>query len=325
MRNYIFLKITLIVFISGIYKSLEGQDSIKIYSLEDVIRLTIEKNYQIQSIKILEKEVSNQSTWGNAGLLPVLSSSGGVFSSNSNNQLEFAQGVGTINNSKAVSNNYNAGVHLNYTVFDGFNNIYTFRKLQTKDKIAELQTKLVIESNLLTAIQLYFEVLINKGQLEIYQEAMSVSKSRMEKAKYKTEIGATAEYEFNNSVIDDNNDPINFLQQMIISKKTMNNLQLFIGLSPLIDVDVESVFFTKNIPSFDTLKNKAITQETSLLLSQINMQLSEVESKQSYSEYFPVVAAGFNYEYLGSQSNANIVLRSTTFGFTGNLSLNWNL
>jgi len=126
-------------------------------------------------------------------------------------------------------------------------------------------------------------------------------------------------------VIDYNNDSINFLQQMIISKKTMNNLQLFIGLSPLIDVDVESVFFTKNIPSFDTLKNKAITQETSLLLSQINMQLSEVESKQSYSEYFPVVAAGFNYEYLGSQSNANIVLRSTTFGFTGNLSLNWNL
>ena len=68
--------------------------------------------------RIIFRLAENNSTIGNAGFLPTLDAGGSYIKSSSNTKQEYFDGR-TIDRTNAKSTNINAGINLNWTIFDG--------------------------------------------------------------------------------------------------------------------------------------------------------------------------------------------------------------
>ena len=105
--------------------SLFGQDvnTQNIYttplSLNNCIEIGLENNFSLRIIKNLEQVSSNNATWGNAGYLPKLDLSTSYRTSLDNTTTTLrATGDKTTNNN-VFDQTFNAGLTLNWTIFDG--------------------------------------------------------------------------------------------------------------------------------------------------------------------------------------------------------------
>jgi len=104
-------------------------------SLEDAIALALEKNPDIQVARNEERIAKNNVHVGNAGLLPKID-----FVSKGS----YAENPGSSLPSSAESTTSTAQVQVSYTLFNGFGNIYTFRKLKSAGELGTLQARNII-------------------------------------------------------------------------------------------------------------------------------------------------------------------------------------
>ena len=98
-------------------------------SLEDCIRIGLERNYAIQIVRNEQQISKNNATIGNAGFLPTADFSGGANGTlyDYNNRLMEDGSTEKIN---GVNNNTaNAGLNINWTIFDGFGIQNTYAQL----------------------------------------------------------------------------------------------------------------------------------------------------------------------------------------------------
>ncbi len=95
---------------------LQGQEIIK---LDDVVKIAIENNFNIKIARNDLDITAVNATIGNAGFLPTIDLSAGYNYSNTISKTTFNGGFPDQNNAAAASQNYNANLNLNYTLFDG--------------------------------------------------------------------------------------------------------------------------------------------------------------------------------------------------------------
>ena len=134
------------------FGAIKAQDSLNLSSL---VSRTLSSNYQIQVSQLQTEQTANLATRGQAGFFPQISANGnGAFSQN-NTKLEFAGGLPDVERNGAVNTSYGANIGLNYTVFNGFGRVYTYRGLSQQYQLSQVQSKLVAENLVFEAVSRY--------------------------------------------------------------------------------------------------------------------------------------------------------------------------
>ena len=323
---------TILVSIALSITGLHAQD---LLSKEEALAMALENNFGIQMSKNTTEIVKNNSELLNSGYLPSVSLSGGGNFNASDSEIVFPGQFledGTprpnVNLDNQESQRYNAGINLNYTLFDGLCRKYTYKRLKEQYALSELQLRQTIEQTILQLFSVYFNVAQLTEATANLQQALSVSKTRQKRAKSAFAFGQTNKLAVLNAQVDVTNDSINLLQtrQELDNAKRDLNLILNQPINQDFDVDTEVTF----IPEIQitTWIETAEQFNVELMQQRSLKQINAYDLKVSQSGYLPTLGLVGSYGWNLNQSPRSAFFpgtNNTTLSMGIGANLTWNL
>ena len=270
-------------------------------SLEEALKIALQNNHGIQVSKLQNEAAHKDIHPGKAGLLPSLDFVAGANYSDNTSDVTFAGNNPPLIGVEAVSSGYNAGVQLSYVLFDGLGTFRSYQKLKSQGEIADLQSKISIESTLLQLIANYFDVVRNEQLKNVYESMLAISKERLTKMESNFEYGAAAKIDVLNAKVDFNNDRSNLLTQLQNLKNAKRQLNYLLGRELTTDFKVQTSYQVNTPLSADSLKSKVLSNNSSLVLSQLNLSAAEIDKKIATSRFAPKVSMNLSYGYNQSE------------------------
>jgi len=287
----------------------------EVLSLSSALEQALENNYGLIVSRASVDVATINNNWGNAGRYPTIG-----FDASDNNSYNLTN--------SSYTNRISAGIGLNWTLFDGFRVNVTKTKLENLQDLSSGQLAVMVENTIEDIVLGYYNVLLQIEQLEVLKTVMGLSEDRYQYELKRQSLGGSVTY----NVLQAQNvflsDKANFMNQEVIVRNAVRNLNFMMGEEPVKTWMMEESFeadttsfhladlLSKMKSSNQTLKN----QYTSLLLR-------ENESSLKESAYYPSISlgAGMDYSHTWSYSNGSQTLNSAGLTPYGNLRLSYDI
>ncbi|ADV48199.1 outer membrane efflux protein [Cellulophaga algicola DSM 14237] len=328
-----------IILFFGFYGGLFAQDNL--LTKEAAISIALENNFGIKIAKNQVEVADNNRSILNSGYLPSLTGVAGAnyneLNSNTGYPGQFeADGVTSradLEINHAESQTYNAGLNLNYTLFDGLGRFYTYKQLKEQYQLTELQARETIENTIVQLFSVYYQVAQLTENANVLKQALEISKDRYIRAEYSFEYGQNTKLDILNAQVDVTNDSISFLnvQQQLVNAKRDLNVVLNQDLNKAYQVDTLVVF----TPSIELTDHMALAKQNnvSLLQAEKNLKINEYDIKVGKSGYLPALGLTGSYGWNLNQSAASSFIpgqvipgsNRDSYNLGLGASLTWNL
>ena len=300
-------------------------NSQEILTKKEALKITLENNFGIKIAKNNKEVAKNNASIYNTRYLPNVSVSSGTNYRKENQTITRQDGTST-NANGAVTKSYNASIGLNYTIFDGLGRKYNYQQLKERYNLTELQAKQTIENTYLQLFTTYFQIARLSENKANRNEALTISKQRLQRAKYQYEYGQSTKLELLNAEVDVNNDSISLInanQQLSNAKRGLN---VILGVNKESNYTVETnVEFLKML-NFNDLHQKTLTNNSVLKQNEKNIAISEFNLKVNKASYLPSLGFNTSYGWNKSENPATSFLAgATSSGLNAGLSLSWNV
>lgn len=270
----------------------------EIYSLKKCIETGLEKNYSIRIVKNEQQKSKNNATPGNAGYLPTVDLSG-EYSGDINN-IRSSLTDGTVEKSNGISTETaNAGLNLNWTVFDGFGIQATYSKLKELQQMGELNTRMTIEDFVTNLTSEYYNLIRQKIRLKNLRSSVDLSKERLRIVAERYSIGSMSRLDLQQAQVDFNADSSKLLTQfeaVNTSRIRLNELMALDNVGNDLCIQ-DSVIYPNPFLDEADLWAQTMETNTSLLAAQKNRTLSELDFKKAKSRNYPYVKVNAGYGY----------------------------
>jgi outer membrane protein TolC len=311
-----------LLFVVGIAALGFSQEVIK---SSEVVALALEHNYGIQIANNDLEIAENNKSVLNSGYLPTLTGNAGTTFNRDNLSAEFSNGESTTLNG-AESSRYNAGLNLNYTIFDGLGRHYDYKRLKEEYNLSELQARETIENTITQLLTVYYDVARRSENLESLQETLNISKDRLTRSEYQFDYGQNTMLDVLNAEVDINNDSINIInvKQSLINAKRDLNFVTGNSIEQEFTVDTTVTFLLQL--NKQELLDKLYKNNVTLIQNEKNIAINEFTLKANKSGYLPTMGLTGSYGWNENNNNAaSFVAVSSNTGLSAGLNLSWNL
>ena len=293
-------------------------------TLKQCIEAGLANNYSIRIVRNDEQIARNKATAGNAGYLPTIDLSGGLNGTLYDYNYRYADG----SSDKVSSNNSetaNIGVNLSWTLFDGFGIQANYARLKELQSMGELNTRLSIEDLVADITAVYHSLIRQQIRLRILQSAVNLSRERLRIVADRYNIGMTSLLELNQAEAYFNADSSGLISHVETVYATTVSLGTLMASDPDFLISIKDSIISFNpLLDKDQLWADLLLHNTSLLLSQKNKTLSEIDYKRVASRNYPYVRLNGGYGYTSnwySVGNTDMQQRlglnyGVTVGFT---------
>ena len=307
----------------------------KFISKEEALELVLENNFGIKVSKNTTEIVKNNSSILNSGYLPSLSISSGGNYTGSDTEIAFPgqfddQGNPLPNRvfEDQEAQRFNAGLNLNYTLFDGLGRRYTYKRLKEEYALSELQLRETIEFTTLQLFEVYFNIAQLTESQEISQETLDISKERLRRAEVAFIHGQGNKLSVLNAQVDVTNDSINLIQVNQQLGNTKRDLNLLMNQPINQDFDVGLDVSFVNSLQIESWLETAEQFNIELLKQKSNSQINAYDIKINQSGYLPTVGLIGSYGWNLNKSPATAFFpgtNNTTYSLGVGASLSWNI
>tara|TARA_Y100000022_G_scaffold77769_1_gene67086 strand:- start:227 stop:1582 length:1356 start_codon:yes stop_codon:yes gene_type:complete len=307
----------------------------KFISKEEALELVLENNFGIKVSKNTTEIVKNNSSILNSGYLPSLSISSGGNYTGSDTEIAFPgqfddQGNPIPNRvfEDQETQRFNAGLNLNYTLFDGLGRRYTYKRLKEEYALSELQLRETIEFTTLQLFEVYFNIAQLTESQKISQETLDISKDRLRRAEVAFIHGQGNKLSVLNAQVDVTNDSISLIQvnQQLGNTKRDLNLLMNQPINQDFDVGLDVSFI--NSLQIESWLETAEQFNIELLKQKSNSQINAYDIKINQSGYLPTVGLIGSYGWNLNKSPATAFFpgtNNTTYSLGVGASLSWNI
>ncbi|WP_299064540.1 TolC family protein [uncultured Polaribacter sp.] len=312
--------------------SLDGISQ-EILTKKEALEITLENNFGIKIANNNLEVAKNNASVYNTGFLPTVSATSGANYSRNNQSLTFTDretgNDAEISGNGVVSKTYNTSLGLNYVVFDGLGRKYNYQQLKETYNLSQLQAKETIENTYLQLFTVYFEIARFAENTHNLNEALTISKRRLQRAKYQYEYGQATKLEFLNAQVDVNNDSIAFISSKQLFNNAKRGLNVILGAKEHINYTVETAVKYTKLLNYDDLKTKTLKNNSLLKQNESNIAISEFNIKINKANFLP--ALGFNASYgFNRTENENLInpfgaKLIISDGLNAGLNLTWNI
>lgn len=297
-----------------------------VFDLRRCIETGLQKNYDIRIMRNNQEISDNNLTVGNAGYLPSVDLTMGYSGSVNNTTQNLTNGEKNKNN--GIHNQLlNAGVNLNWTVFDGFNIQTNHQRLKELQKMGELNTRLTIENFVSGLTSEYYNYIQQNIRLKNLKSAVKLSKERLRIVEARYEIGAGSRLDLQQAKVDFNSDSSRLIKQyevLYTSRISLNQMMAADNIEQLI-VTTDSIIEFNQFINKEDVWQKTLSSNTFLLLSNKNKNLSLLDLKTSQSENYPYLKLNAGYGYTKNIYNTGTIDNQNNLGLTYGLTLGFNL
>ncbi|MBK5195961.1 MAG: TolC family protein [Proteiniphilum sp.] len=298
----------------------------KVMDLQECLRRGLEENYDLRITRNEELISDNNVTLGNAGFLPDVSLNSGYSLRNSNTDQLPADGGNQVQSRNANTGTLDAGINLNWDLFEGFRVQTNYNRLQEMQTIGELNTRLAVEDFIANLTAEYYNYVQQQLRLGNLKYAVSLSKERLRIVEARYQVGSLSRLDLQQARVYFNADSSLLIQQYEVLNTSL------IRLNELMGGDVNQHFSAVDSTIvFDTLLSKkelldaALQQNTILLLTEKNKTLSELELRNLQSRNFPYLRLSTGYGFTHYDYNTGTLDRQRNWGPNVGVTLGYTL
>lgn len=305
--NKIFAAIFFLLFSCGTIYSQEK------LSLDQAISLALKNNFDIATARNDSAIAALNNSAGNAGMLPKANLSVGDNYSLNNVYQQLNTG-GEIKKNNAGSNNINAAIGFNWTLFDGMKMFATREKLGVLEEQSGINLKNKIQSSIAAVIISYYSIVMQYQQIKAQLETNKISEERVKIGTLRFENGSTSKVEMLQAKVDLNAGKATLLQLNVILEQKKNALNLLLNRELETNFDVSDSIPLVYKPNMKDLLAKLPKNNFSIQQSENNVKISQLTKKEITSQRLPTVGFSAAYNYLYTKNDAGLTLLNNTFG-----------
>ncbi len=288
------------------------------------MRIALENNYDIRIAANMLTIDRNNVTYGNAGFLP---SAGADFSNN--NTIEDTRqnrSDGTVREGNGVRNaGTNYGIGLNWTVFNGFKMFARYDQLKVLRTLGEENLRLAMLSKVADVVNIYYDLAQQQQQLASYDTIIAISRSRVNIAQARFEIGKAARLEVLNAQVDFNTDTTNLIRQRTLYYNTRIQLNEQLARDVNTEFRVVDTIEIDNSLMLNDLSAQAAQQNPALQVALINKRIAELDLRQVRADRYPVIGLNAGYNFSNSSSALGFATtsrgRGLQYGVTASVNI----
>ncbi|MEM9917454.1 MAG: TolC family protein [Bacteroidota bacterium] len=297
MRILLFLSLFLSLCASGMAQ--------KKLSLSEAIRIGLRNNFQIQIAERERDIAQNDNTFKNTSRYPRIDFNF-YLQNNVNRQtpvVSFLQESFTSTNNVPI-----ASIDLDYTLMDGHRARIDKSRYEELLEQSEGTIALRIEAAIYSIIRSYYQGLLEKEQLRVFQEVLNLSRDRVAFQKIRKEYGQASDFDILQAQDAYLNDSTNYILQSNTYDNALRNLKLAIGekdINKVYELSDPLKYQAKNYQYTD-LKRKMQSSNKELLNLQTARNISRIEKEYQESFRRPTLnlSSGIAQRFDLSYSNA---------------------
>ncbi len=304
-----------------------GVNSQVVMDLSDMIRIGLQNNYDLKIVRNEQQISDNNVTLGNAGFLPSVDlNSGYSFRQNNSDQIP-ADGSEAVSTRNSNTSGLDAGVNLNWTIFDGFRMQTNYDKLQELSTVGEYNTRLTLENFIADIAAEYYNFVQQNLRIKNLRHAVNLSRERLRIVEARYQIGSLSRLDLQQARVDFNTDSSQLVQQYELLHTSRTNLNELMGMveveQPLIVPD--TTIFNNELLSRSQLFADMMEYNTSLMLVEKNKVLSELDLKILQSRNYPYLALNGGYGFSHFNYNKSTWDRQRSWGPNIGITLGYNI
>ncbi|RYY33568.1 MAG: TolC family protein, partial [Sphingobacteriaceae bacterium] len=293
-------------------------------TLREAVELALQNNFNIKLSQNNAAVQKNNVTIGNAGMLPVVS--GDITSSNSLLTTKQTRADGTVNNiNNARNTGLNYGVNLDWTIFDGLAMFANYDQLKELNKLGELNLRDTIQSVVAGVITTYYNLISQDGQIKALNGVLAISRTQAKIANDKFSVGSASKLEVNTALVNANLDTANLINQVQQFKATKIQLNQLLRRDIQADFIVSDTLIVDESLKLGDIISKAQNFNPSILASEINKRLAEINLKQVQATRYPQVSVTTGYTFSDSKNPAGFArvqnTRGLNYGITATINI----
>ena len=183
------------------------------YTLKQCLEEGLANNYSLRITRNEEQMSKNNATLGNAGYLPTVDLTAG-YTGNANNSNTQARATGETTKLRGVyDQTLDAGVDLNWTIFDGFNISTTYKQLKELERQGATNTRIAIEDFIASLTAEYYNYIQQEIRLKNFRYAVSLSRERLRIVEERYHIGNFSRLDYQQATVDFNADRAQYIKQ----------------------------------------------------------------------------------------------------------------
>lgn len=277
----------------------------KTLTIEEAIATALQNNYAIQLSKNDSAVAALDYSFRNAAFLPRINGSFGGNYNNNNQRQKFADGTERKLNDIS-SNTYNAGIQLNWIVFDGLKMFATRDKLEEFVKLGELGIKQQVVNTIASVITNYYAIVRQKQQLKALNDQIQLSAERVKLAQYKLDIGVGAKPDVLQSKVDLNAQKAAFLSQETLMAQLREQLNQVINIVPESKYLVSDTILINMSVALGDIQANLEKNNPDLLMAQKNIDIAKLVLKERKADRFPTVSLNSGYTFNRTNNKATV-------------------
>ncbi|HEX4877702.1 MAG TPA: TolC family protein [Chitinophagaceae bacterium] len=277
----------------------------RMLTLEEAIATALKNNFDIQLAKNDSAVAALDYSFRNAVFLPRVNGNvAGVWNNNAQKQ-RFLDGTQRELND-IRSNNYNMGVQLNWTLFDGMKMFATRDKVKELVSLGELTIKNQVINTVAAVITNYYNIVRQKQQLKAVEEQIVLSTERAKLAQYKLDIGVGAKPDVLQSKVDLNAQKSAQLLQKTLIAQLKEQLNQVMNVTQVAPYEVsDSIPLNMQVALSDVL-GEIENGNPSLLIARKNIAIAGLTLKERKADRFPVISLNSGYTFGRNNNKATV-------------------
>jgi len=287
--------------------------SAQVLTAEEVVRIALEQNFGIRLARLDAESAAVLNSPGQAGMLPTVDGVGSYSIDNSSAKQTFFSGeVREVDNADARV--LDAGVLLNWTVFDGMAMFATKDRLETMEVIGRTQLRQQLESTIYDVLASYYRLVQLRKGIAVEREGLRISRERLSIAEAGQRIGTASGLIVVQARLDLSTDSASVLDLQLQENVTRSRLNALLGRDPGTAVEVEG-----DVPDTESLDlaqlQQSARQANSILQEARQYQIAaDLNVKELRGALLPRVDVFANYGYTRSTSAVGFLQSNQSLG-----------
>lgn len=312
------------IILAGIPGLLCSQEA---YSLKTCLEAGLENNYSIRISRNEQQIAANNATLANAGYLPTLDLTGSYAGTLDTEETTLRATGEKAKERNTFDQTLNAGISLNWTLFDGFRITANYERLKELRKQGELNARITIEDFIANLTAEYYNHIQQKIRLKNLKYAVSLSKERLRIVEARYTIGNFSRLDLQQARVDFNADSSNYMKQQEVLKTSyirLNELMAQTDIDREINV-TDSVIDVNMLLRNDQLWSSALAINASLIKAEQDKKLAELDLKTVNARDFPYLRLSSGYGYTYNKYDAGTYKNRNNLGLNASLTVGFKL
>lgn len=282
---------------------------------EDAVRIALENNFAIR-LSAYDADIARlNNTKANAGMLPQINLVANETFTLSAFQQELANG-NEFTSPGAPFNNFNAGVQLSWTLFDGRRMFIAKRRLEALETLGERQLQLSVMQTTASVLAQYYLLAQSRMQEKALAEVIALNEERLRIAEARLAAGMAPQTEALQARIDLNQRRADLLLQQnatLASRRALNTLLARDPDTPFSAYDTVQINYA---PNPQALLDAALAQNPQLLALRQNAIVAALAADEARTLSAPRLIGLSQFNALRTDNGAGFLRSNSQAGLS---------